>query len=214
MKKSPPAFCAPRAFAAALPARAAVVPAMLALVLTGAGCNNAPPASSPPAAGASATVSADPAKSPAPMPDKIEKTDAGWRAALTPLQYFVLRQRGTERPGAGEYLDNHAPGIYVCAGCGLELFSSAAKYDSHCGWPSFSEAVSDRHIVKSRDTSHGMLRTEITCPRCGGHFGHVFDDGPVELGGLRYCINSAALRFVPLESMEAEGYGAFRDLAE
>ncbi len=176
--------------------RAAASVALLVPVLPGAGCNNAHSASHPLAA------PADPAASSTPMPDKIEKTDAEWRAQLTPMQYFVLRQRGTERPGSGEHLDNHARGIYVCAGCGLELFSSNAKYESHCGWPSFYEAVSDKNIVKSRDTSHGMVRTEITCPRCGGHFGHVFDDGPPPTG-LRYCMNSAAMKFIPAAEVDA-----------
>jgi peptide-methionine (R)-S-oxide reductase len=184
---------------------AAIPVAVLAFVLLGAACNHARSASSPPAGQPSATgsaLSAKPSASSLPMPGKIEKTDAEWRAGLTPLQYFVLRQRGTERPGTGEYLDNHARGIYVCAGCGLELFSSDAKYDSHCGWPSFHTAISEWNIVRSRDTSHGMVRTEITCPRCGGHFGHVFDDGPPPTG-LRYCMNSAAMKFIPAAGVEA-----------
>ncbi|MDR0352267.1 MAG: peptide-methionine (R)-S-oxide reductase MsrB [Opitutaceae bacterium] len=205
MKKSHPAFQALRVFAAGRPMLAAAIPAAaaaLVFVLPGAACNNTRPAANPPAGQASATGSALSAKPSAPMPDKIEKTDAEWRAELAPMHYFVLRQRGTERPGTGEYLDNRARGIYVCAGCGLELFSSSAKYDSHCGWPSFREAISDKNIVKSRDTSHGMVRTEITCPRCGGHFGHVFDDGPPPTG-LRYCVNSSAMKFIPAAEVDA-----------
>jgi len=126
------------------------------------------------------------------MDDKVVKTDAEWRDALTPEQYHVLRGKGTERAFTGRYWDAQAPGVYRCAGCGQELFASGAKFESGCGWPSFDRPMDDASIEEHEDTSHGMVRTEVTCSRCGGHLGHVFPDGPPTTG-LRYCINSAAL---------------------
>jgi peptide-methionine (R)-S-oxide reductase len=131
------------------------------------------------------------------MPDKVHLTDAEWRERLTPEQYRVLRQAGTERAFTGEYEKNKAPGEYVCAGCGQPLFESDAKFDSGSGWPSFTRPAEDGAVEEHVDTAHGMVRTEVVCAKCEGHLGHVFPDGPREAGGLRYCINSAALAFKP-----------------
>lgn len=125
---------------------------------------------------------------------KIEKTDAEWRKELTPEQYHVLREKGTEPAFTGKYHANHAEGIYKCAACGTALFSSDAKFDSGTGWPSFAAPVSPQSIAYEGDNSFFMERTEVHCPVCGGHMGHVFDDGP-QPTGKRFCINSAALKF-------------------
>lgn len=122
----------------------------------------------------------------------MPQTESEWKEKLTPEQYQVLRQGGTERPFSGEYWDAKARGVYRCAGCGEKLFSSDTKYESHSGWPSFFQPLADDAIEEDQDRSYGMVRTEIKCANCGGHLGHVFDDGPNPTG-LRYCVNSASL---------------------
>lgn len=134
--------------------------------------------------------------------------------SLTPEQYRVTQQSGTERPGTGAYLENKRSGIYVDIVSGEPLFASAAKYESGCGWPSFVKPIEADNIVELRDTTHGMIRTEVRSRHGDSHLGHVFPDGPVDQGGLRYCINSAALRFIAKEDMEAEGYGEYIDQVE
>jgi len=131
---------------------------------------------------------------------KIEKTDAQWREELTPEQYAVLRRQATEAPFTGKYALPKAQGMFKCAGCGAELFSSDTKFDSGSGWPSFTEPSVAEAVELRPDHSHGMSRTEVVCAACGGHLGHVFDDGPRDAGGMRYCINSCALN---LESDQA-----------
>ncbi|MGV8932185.1 MAG: peptide-methionine (R)-S-oxide reductase MsrB [Luteimonas sp.] len=135
-------------------------------------------------------------------------------AKLTPEQFRVTQESATERPGTGEYLDNHAPGIYVDIVSGEPLFASSSKFESGCGWPSFSKPITPAHVSELRDSSHGMSRTEVRSTHGDSHLGHVFNDGPVEQGGLRYCINSASLRFVHREQMAAEGYSDYLDQVE
>ena len=135
-------------------------------------------------------------------------------AKLTPEQYRVTQEGATERPGTGEYLDTTEPGIYVDIVSGEPLFASSAKFDSGCGWPSFTKPIESANVNELRDTSHGMIRTEVRSAHGDSHLGHVFDDGPADRGGLRYCINSASLRFIPRGEMEAAGYGAWLDQVE
>ncbi|MGQ4582814.1 peptide-methionine (R)-S-oxide reductase MsrB [Lysobacter sp. F60174L2] len=135
-------------------------------------------------------------------------------ARLTPEQFRVTQHSGTEAPGTGEYLDNKHPGIYVDIVSGEPLFASSDKFESGCGWPSFTKPIEPAHVSELRDTSHGMTRIEVRSTHGDSHLGHVFPDGPPDRGGLRYCINSASLRFIPREEMDAQGYGAYLDQVE
>ena len=135
-------------------------------------------------------------------------------ARLTPEQYRVTQENATERPGTGEYLGNHEPGIYVDIVSGEPLFASADKFESGCGWPSFTKPIEAAHVNELKDASHGMVRTEVRSAHGDSHLGHVFNDGPRDRGGLRYCINSASLRFIHRDAMEKEGYGAYLDQVE
>ncbi|HRW11011.1 MAG TPA: peptide-methionine (R)-S-oxide reductase MsrB [Caldilineaceae bacterium] len=144
---------------------------------------------------------------------KYEKSSAAV-AQLTPEQYRVTQESGTEYPGTGQYLHNKEPGIYVDIVSGEPLFASSDKYESGCGWPSFTKPIVNEHVKELRDTTHGMVRTEVRSAHGDSHLGHVFPDGPRDRGGLRYCINSAALRFIHRDEMEAEGYGEYIDQVE
>ena len=146
------------------------------------------------------------------MPDY--RKDPAALARLNPEQYRVTQESGTEYPGTGEYLHNKEPGIYVDIVSGEPLFASSDKYESGCGWPSFTKPIAPANINELRDISHGMIRTEVRSAHGDSHLGHVFEDGPVDRGGLRYCINSASLRFVHRDDMEAEGYGDYLDQVE
>ncbi|WP_218056770.1 MULTISPECIES: peptide-methionine (R)-S-oxide reductase MsrB [unclassified Gilliamella] len=135
-------------------------------------------------------------------------------SALSPMQYYVTQQNGTEPPFENEFNTNHQDGLYVDIVSGEPLFTSLDKFDSGCGWPSFSKPIDNKSIIEKLDQSHGMHRTEVRSLKADSHLGHVFDDGPKSLGGLRYCINSAALRFIPKEQLQAAGYGQYLPLFE
>ncbi len=137
----------------------------------------------------------------------IRKTDEQWREELSPQQYHIMREKGTERPFTGEYWDTKADGVYNCAGCGLPLFDAGDKFDAHCGWPSFDKPLEDAHIEEANDRSIPFMpRTEVLCRRCGAHLGHVFDDGPTNTG-LRYCINSASMKLNPRDGQGGQASG-------
>ena len=146
------------------------------------------------------------------MPEYTKTPEA--LARLSREEYEVTQNSATERPGTGKLLGNKAPGLYVDIVSGEPLFASADKYESGCGWPSFTKPVESANVAELRDTAHGMIRTEVRSKHGDSHLGHVFEDGPRDRGGLRYCINSASLRFVPREEMEAQGYGAYIDQVE
>ena len=146
------------------------------------------------------------------MPDYSKNNEALSR--LTPEQFRVTQQSGTERPGTGEYLDNHKPGIYVDIVSGEPLFASSDKFEAGCGWPSFTKPIEPAHVNELSDSTHGMIRTEVRSIHGDSHLGHVFPDGPADRGGLRYCINSASLKFIHRDDMEAEGYGAYLNQVE
>jgi len=133
-------------------------------------------------------------------PSKKDMPEDYWKQKLTPQQYHVVREKGTEAPFTGKYIDNHADGTYRCVACGHELFNSDTKFDSGSGWPSFTNPANRENVELHEDNSLGIERTEVTCANCGAHLGHVFPDGPVEAGGQRYCINSLSLDFVPKKS--------------
>ncbi len=146
------------------------------------------------------------------MPDYRKTPEA--IAALSPEQFRVTQQNATERPGTGQYLANEEPGIYVDIVSGEPLFASSDKYESGCGWPSFTKPIEPAHVSELRDASLGVVRTEVRSTHGDSHLGHVFPDGPADRGGLRYCINSASLRFIHRDDMAAEGYGAYIDQVE
>lgn len=137
------------------------------------------------------------------MAYEVFKTDEEWRQLLGPDQFAILRQAATERPWTGELLDEHRAGTYSCGACGAELFTADTKFDSHCGWPSFYEAIRPEAVEYIEDRSHGMLRTEVRCATCGSHLGHIFPDAPQTPTGDRFCMNSLALRFTPAEAPAA-----------
>lgn len=137
--------------------------------------------------------------------EKVVKTEEEWKQILSPEEYYILRQKGTEPPRVNKYDHHFEPGTYVCAGCGAELFESDTKFDSGCGWPAFYAAKAGDRVELHHDYSHFMDRTEVTCARCGGHLGHVFDDAPDQPTGQRFCINSVSMKFVPRDEKKAEG---------
>jgi len=169
-----------------------------------AGCGTAPSAvhtpatpAATPAATADPMVQTAPALEPETMSEKVVRSDDEWKSLLSPEQYHVLRQKGTERPFVNKYDEHFEPGTYSCAACGQVLFASKAKFNSGCGWPAFYAAEAGDRVKLTADVSHGMVRTEVTCSKCDSHLGHIFDDAPQTPTGQRYCINSVSLKFTP-----------------
>ncbi len=150
-----------------------------------------------PSTGAASSVKREPPREKPAMPDKVVRSDAEWKRLLTPEQYRVLRKKGTERPFVNAFDKHFEPGVYACAACGQELFSSDTKFNSGCGWPAFYAAKAGDRVQLKPDFSHGMVRTEVTCSRCRSHLGHIFDDASQTPTGQRYCINSVSLKFIP-----------------
>lgn len=167
---------------------------MVALWASSSGCDRSSTAADKGGAAGGEKPATGPATT---QSSRVERTDDEWKKLLSPEQYRILRQKGTERAFTGQFWNHHELGTYICAGCGLELFISDTKFDSGCGWPSFFQAVAPGRIKEQVDNSHGMVRTEVLCAQCGGHLGHVFNDGPRDKTGLRYCINSGAMKFIP-----------------
>jgi peptide-methionine (R)-S-oxide reductase len=184
-----------------------IVVLVVCICLLSVGCDSAKAvddASSPtPRAGKAVPTTQPASATTQPAIGRVEKTDAEWRKILTPEQYAVLREKGTERAFTGEYDHQFAKGTYACAACGLELFTSDTKFNSGCGWPAFYAAKAGDRVKLTTDFSYGMKRVEVTCARCGSHLGHIFDDAPDQPTGQRYCINSVSLKFIPLKEPSA-----------
>ena len=165
---------------------------IFAVLVTFASCKGQEKKTSP------TTSKSETAQPEAPTKLSVVKSDAEWKSQLTAQQYNVLREKGTEHPFTGEYTEHFEKGTYICAACGNPLFNSDTKFHSECGWPSFDQAIKGS-VIYNHDTSFGMDRTEVMCAKCGGHLGHVFDDGPAKTTGERYCTNSVSIKFIPAE---------------